>query len=160
MYKVTVSMSTTTQVLLLQPYIFNLSSIDNNVCISESFPVVPHYMVHHQLPWQLMTYTEITEIERWQILSSLVHSSLIAHWSYSLKLLMLKVIRRIALLPSSWLDHCSIMCAWHDDRLSLWIPRCFQLPIRSICRIVVIAAHSWDNIPWEFPCRLQECLAG
>ena len=65
-----------------------------------SWNVVPRYMVHHHWPWQIMTYTEITEIERRQILSSLVHSSLIVHCSYNLKFLMLNVIGRIdSILP-------------------------------------------------------------
>ena len=63
-----------------------------------------HYIVHHHRPLQIVTYMEITEVEWWQINSSLVHSSL--------KVLILKVIRRIDSILSNyccylaWLDHC------------------------------------------------------
>ena len=46
--------------------------------VPSGWNVVHHYMVHHLSSWQLMTYTEITEIKWWQILSRLVHSSLVA----------------------------------------------------------------------------------
>ena len=79
-------------------------SLNLSLRVPSGWNVVPHYMVHHQFPWQLMTYTEITEIEQWQILSSRVHSSLIAHCtcSYSLKSLMLKVIRGIDSILSNY----------------------------------------------------------
>ena len=119
--------------------------------VPSGWNVVHHYMVHHQFPWQLMTYTETTEIEWWQILSSLVHSSLIAHCSYNLKFLMLKVIRRIAsskychLLGSITARSCALHMTIDSHTIpshntvqnncsidgSLWISRSFQLPIRS-----------------------------
>ena len=92
-------MSATTQVLLLQPCILNSNL---SLRVPSGWNVVPRYIVHHQFSWQLMTYTEITEIEQWQILSSLVHSPLLAHCSYSSKFLMLKVIRRIDSILSNY----------------------------------------------------------
>ena len=50
-------------------------------------------MVHHHM--------EITEIERWQIIFSLVHSSLVVHCSYRQKFLIVKVTRRTASYPFS-----------------------------------------------------------
>ena len=65
-------------------------------------------------------HRETTEIEWWQILSSLVHSSLIVHCSYRLKFLMLKVTRRIASFPIAIfiVSFGSIMFKQHDDILS------------------------------------------
>ena len=69
-------------------------------------------MVHHHM--------EIAQIERWQIVSSLVHSSLVVHCRYRLKFLTLKVTRGTASYPIAvFLESLGlIMFNHHDDRLS------------------------------------------
>ena len=66
---------------------------------------------------QIMICMEITKIHQWQILSSLDHSSLIVHCSYTPKFLMLFQ------LKDSFLSNCyllgSIIFNQHDDRLLL-----------------------------------------
>ena len=61
-------------------------------------PWCHEYMVHHHCAGKL--YMEITN-ERWQIISSLVHSSLVMHCRNRLKFVMLKVTRRTASYPAS-----------------------------------------------------------
>ena len=130
-------------------------------------------MVHHHM--------EITEIEQWQIVSSLVHSSLVVHCG-----------NRLKFLKDSFLSNCRlfsivglIMFNHHGDRLSHHSQPRYEINSTTIfpyckrrkagrglgtrlaidislrisgslllythligkCKIVLIAAHSWDNIP-------------
>ena len=109
---------------------------------------------------QIMICMEITKIHQWQILSSLDHSSLIVHCSYTLKFLMLFQ------LKDSFLSNCyllgSIIFNQHDDRLLLHsqsppkkevqkTAQC-EIVLWSFCytagkhKLVSTAAHFWENI--------------
>jgi len=68
-------------------------------------------MVHHHMA--------ITEIEQLQIISSLVHSSLVVNRSYRRRVLMLKVTRTASYPVAVFLVSLGlIMFSHHDDRLS------------------------------------------
>ena len=119
-------------------------------------------MVHHHM--------EITEIERLQIVSSLVHSSLVVHCSYRLKFMKDSFLSNCRLLSIVGLDH--VQSPWWQTLtpfpathkinrtstdISLWISGFLLLYTHQ--DIVLIAAHSWGNIPCEFSGRWNVLLA-
>ena len=144
------------QELLISPWCHELKFPD-------SWNVVPQYMVHHHM--------EIAQIERWQIVSSLVHSSLVVHCSYRLKFLKDSFLSNCCLRSVVGLDH--VQSPWwqtliafpsaprnekHNNRHlieNLWVPSIIYPSGK--CKIVLIAAHSWDNIPWDVS-RSLKCL--
>ena len=96
--------------LLISPWCHELK-------FSGSWNIISQYMVHHHCAGKL--HMEITN-ERWQIISSLVHSSLVMHCRNRLKFLMLKVTRRTASYPIAvfLVSLGFIMFKHHDDRLT------------------------------------------
>ena len=96
--------------LLISPWCHELK-------FSGSWNIIPQYMVHHHCAGKL--YMEITN-ERWRIISSFVHSSLVMHCRNRLKFLMLKVTRRTASYPIDvfLVSLGLIMFKHHDDRLT------------------------------------------